>query len=271
MIGLFLAIAVFATDQGKAVQLTFPHEPGIKSLELRWQGKTVPFILTQDNWVTVVGVDLDTKPGDHPSDMLVTMNDGRRETRAATIQVRSTRFPTTELKVEERFVQLNPRDQTRSAREAQEISKIFATVTPEILWDKPFTIPIPGGRGSNFGHRRVFNGQPRAPHNGADLRAQTGTPIQSTNRGRVVMAKDLFFTGNTVIVDHGLGIYSLYAHLSRLDVKEGAIVENGQQVGLAGATGRVTGPHLHWGIRVQGARVDPFSLVNLESSSFAAN
>jgi murein DD-endopeptidase MepM/ murein hydrolase activator NlpD len=96
------------------------------------------------------------------------------------------------------------------------------------------------------------------------LRAKTGTPIHATNRGRVVLAKSLFFTGNTVILDHGLGIYSLYAHLSRIDVKVGNIINNGQQVGLSGATGRVTGPHLHWGMVVQGARVDPFTLVNLK-------
>ena len=130
---------------------------------------------------------------------------------------------------------------------------------------KPFSIPIPGETsGTNFGHRRIFNGEPRAPHAGADLRAKTGTPIHATNRGRVVLAKSLFFTGNTVILDHGMGIYSLYAHLSRLDVKVGDIINNGQQVGLSGATGRVTGPHLHWGMMVQGARVDPFTLVNLK-------
>ncbi len=263
--------ATFTTNQGKAVQLTFPNEAGVRSIEMKWQGKTVPFVLLKDSWITVVGVDLDIKPGDHPGDVLVTRADGRMETRSTTIRVESTNFPTTELQVEERFVQLNPADQTRSGREAQEISKIFGVVTPEILWDKPFSAPIPGGRGANFGHRRVFNGEPRAPHNGADLRAQTGTPIRSTNRGRVVMAKNLFFTGNTVIVDHGLGIYSLYAHLSRIDARLNAIIENGQQVGLAGATGRVTGPHLHWGIRVQGARVDPFSLVNMASSSLGAN
>ena len=100
-----------------------------------------------------------------------------------------------------------------------------------------------------------------ATHSGADLRAATGTPVHATNRGRVVLSKDLFFTGNTVIVDHGLGIYSLYAHLSRMDVKRGVVVKSNQIVGLAGATGRVTGPHLHWAIRMQGARVDPFSLV----------
>ncbi|HEY2829749.1 MAG TPA: M23 family metallopeptidase, partial [Thermoanaerobaculia bacterium] len=134
-------------------------------------------------------------------------------------------------------------------------------ISTEIVPDEPFTVPIPGASGTNFGSRRIFNGEPRAPHSGADLHATRGTPVHATNRGRVVLAKNLFFTGNTVILDHGLGIYSLYAHLSRIDVHAGDTVKNGQIVGLVGATGRVTAPHLHWGMRVQGARVDPFSLV----------
>jgi murein DD-endopeptidase MepM/ murein hydrolase activator NlpD len=188
------------------------------------------------------------------------MNDGRVEKREAAIRVAAKKYPTTELKVEERFVQLSPTDQARANREAQETDAIYKRITPEAMWEESFTIPIPGRAGTNFGHRRVFNGEPRAPHNGADLRATTGTKIQATNRGRVVLAKNLFFSGNTVILDHGLGVYSLYAHLSRIDVKSGTLVNNGQVVGLAGATGRVTGPHLHWGVRVQGARVDPFTL-----------
>jgi murein DD-endopeptidase MepM/ murein hydrolase activator NlpD len=109
----------------------------------------------------------------------------------------------------------------------------------------------------------VFNGQPRSPHSGADLRARTGTPILAANRGRVVLAKDLFYSGNAVFIDHGYGLYTTYLHLSEIGVKVGDIVERGQQLGLAGATGRVTGPHLHWGVRLLDARVDPFSLVRL--------
>jgi murein DD-endopeptidase MepM/ murein hydrolase activator NlpD len=96
------------------------------------------------------------------------------------------------------------------------------------------------------------------------LKASTGTPIHATNRGRVVLAKNLFFSGNTVILDHGLGIYTVYAHLSRIDVKPAQVVGEDQLLGLAGATGRVTGPHLHWAARIQGARVDPFSLLRME-------
>jgi len=162
-------------------------------------------------------------------------------------------------------VELSPANQQRAAREAKELDKIYATATPEILWAKPFRSPIPGqAKGSNFGHRRVFNGQPRAPHAGSDLKAATGTPIHATNRGRVTLAKNLFFTGNTVVLDHGIGVYTIYAHLSKIDVKVGDIVEENQLLGLAGATGRVTGPHLHWSARIQGARVDPFSLLSIK-------
>jgi murein DD-endopeptidase MepM/ murein hydrolase activator NlpD len=262
MIFLLLAITLTA-NQGEAVQISLPHEPGMKSIVVEWTMKTVPAIRVQERWISVIGVDVNQAAGEHKADVIVTMDDGRVDRREAVIKVGSTDFPTTQLKVAEQFVQLSPANQERANREAKEIDAIYSKITDAILWEQPFTSPIPGGTGSNFGHRRVFNGEARAPHAGADLRAKTGTPIQAANRGRVVLSKNLFFTGNTVILDHGLGIYSLYAHLSRLDVKSGTIVTRGQLVGLAGATGRVTGPHLHWGIRVQGARVDPFSLIEM--------
>lgn len=265
MIGLLLTLAVVTANQGNAVRLTFPNEAGVKSVEVDWENKKIPCVRVQDSWVTVIGVDVDAKPGEHKADVLYAMQDGKVDKRETVINVVRTAFPTTELKVEEKFVQLNPRDLARATREAKETDAIHAAITNEILWDKPFSVPISGGKGANFGHRRIFNGEPRAPHAGADLRATTGTPIHSANRGRVVLAKNLFFTGNTVILDHGLGIYSLYAHLSRIDVKLGMIVESEEVLGLSGATGRVTGPHLHWGMKVQGARVDPFSLVQMEN------
>ncbi|HEV2721667.1 MAG TPA: M23 family metallopeptidase, partial [Thermoanaerobaculia bacterium] len=212
-------------------------------------------------WTTFLGVDLDAKPGQHTAEALLTMDRGRVERREIVVDVRAQKFPTTPLNVEQRFVELNPADLARSSRESKEAGAIYERITTDIVPDEPFTVPIPGGVGKNFGERRIFNGEPRAPHSGADIHAAAGTPVHATNRGRVMLAKTLFFTGNTVIIDHGLGIVSLYAHLSRIDVKSGEIVKNGQLIGLVGATGRVTAPHLHWGMRVQGARVDPFSLV----------
>ena len=261
MFAFLLLAAVVTVPQGKAFQLRVPHQDGIQSVQLQWQNKKVPYIRVGEEWVAVVGVDLDVKPGKYPTTVEITRAAGVTKD-TVDVQVSSVRFPTTQLQVEERFVQLNPRDLARANSEAKEIETIHNTIGNEILWSEVFRSPVAGvAAGSNFGHRRVFNGQPRNPHNGADLRARTGTPILAANRGRVALAKDLFFTGNTVIVDHGLGIYTLYAHLSRIDVKQGSVVDRGQLLGLAGATGRVTGPHLHWGARVQGARVDPFSLM----------
>jgi len=262
---LFAAAAVFAANQGSVVRITIPHEPGMKAVEIVWDNERAPMIRTNDAWTTILGVDLDRNPGEHNAQVLVTMESGTVDNREVVISVVEKEYPTTELKVAEQFVELSPANLARANREAKETETIFNTITGEALWVKPFASPIPGRTGTNFGHRRVFNGEPRAPHSGADLRATTGTPIHATNRGRVVLAKNLFFTGNTVILDHGLGIYSLYAHLSRIDVMRGTIVNGGQTLGLAGATGRVTGPHLHWAVRAQGARVDPFTLVGMGS------
>jgi murein DD-endopeptidase MepM/ murein hydrolase activator NlpD len=191
-------------------------------------------------------------------------DDGRKRVASEPVIVGAQHYPTTELQVEERYVELSPEDQARADREGAETTAIYDTFTPERFWTEPFQIPVRGAKdGRNFGHRRVFNGQPRAPHSGADLRATTGTPIYAANRGRVVLAKNLFYSGNAVFIDHGFGLYTTYLHLSKIDVAVGDIVDRGEQLGLAGATGRVTGPHLHWGVRLLDARVDPFSLVRL--------
>jgi murein DD-endopeptidase MepM/ murein hydrolase activator NlpD len=261
MIGLFLAAVVSTAKQGTAAVVKIPNEPRVRAAEVVWRKENVPAIHTGNEWTTILGVDLDTTPGEHKTEALLTMDDGRVERREISVNVVAKRFPTTQLKVAEKFVELNEADLARSRREASETNAIYSRITTSIVPEEAFSDPIPGVAGTNFGERRIFNGAPRAPHSGADLHAAAGTPVHATNRGRVVLAKNLFFTGNTVILDHGLGIYSLYAHLSRIDVKSGEIVKNGQLVGLVGATGRVTAPHLHWGMRVQGARVDPFSLV----------
>jgi len=257
-----LLATLIAGQQGQAVRLSLPDEPGIEKVEIRFQGKVIPYTHAGPEWFTVVGLDLDIKPGTYNGDVRVTKN-SKVELRSLKIDVKAVKFPVERLQVAEKYVELSPEDTERALREAKELDEIHNTITGDVLWKQPFVVPIPGGTGVSFGKRRVFNGESRNPHAGADLKAATGTPIRSTNRGRVVLARDLFFTGNTVIVDHGLGIYTLYAHLSRIDVAKDDVVERAQVIGLAGATGRVTGPHLHWGARVQNTRVDPFSLINL--------
>jgi len=257
-----LLITTVAAQQGQAVRLSLPDQPGMEFAQIQWQGKSIPYTKIGKEWITVIGVDLDVKASDYPAEIEVTRN-GNVEKSDLTVHVKEVKFPVEHLQVEEQYVELSPENTERALREARELEDIHNSISPEALWREPFIVPIPGGVGSSFGKRRVFNGESRNPHAGADLKATTGTPIRSANRGRVVLAKNLFFTGNTVIVDHGLGVYTLYAHLSRMNVKEGEIVERAKIIGLAGATGRVTGPHLHWGAKVQNTRVDPFSLINL--------
>jgi murein DD-endopeptidase MepM/ murein hydrolase activator NlpD len=261
---LLLALAGLSAAQGEALEIVIPDEQGLAAVHAEWNEQRVPFVRDGDRWLTVIGVDLDTAAGDHP--LVVERDFGADDRRRATghVEVTAKQFPTTELTVEPGYVDLSPENQERAAREARETAAIYATVTPERYWSEPFAVPIPGATsGNNFGHRRVFNGQSRDPHSGADLRATTGTPIHAANRGRVVLAKDLFFSGNAVFIDHGLGVYTVYLHLSEIRVVPGEMLEKGTLLGLAGATGRVTGPHLHWGVRVQNARVDPFSLLAL--------
>ena len=259
-----LALAAWVAGQGQALQMSYPVEPGLTGVTVRWSGHQVPFTLRGDRWLATVGVDLDSRPGDHAVDVTFAYEGGRTRLVREPIVVNAVEYPTTKLEVEERYVELNPEDQARADREAAETSAIYDTFTPERYWSESFDVPVRGAKdGRNFGHRRVFNNQPRSPHSGADLRAATGTAVLAANRGRVVLAKDLFFSGNAVYLDHGHGLYTTYLHLSKLDVVVGDFVERGQQIGLAGATGRVTGPHLHWGVRLLDARVDPFSLIRI--------
>ncbi len=144
-----------------------------------------------------------------------------------------------------------------------ELHEIWDHPAPQRLWASLFVRPVPDPANSAFGTRSVYNGEPRSPHSGADFLSPTGRPVKAPNAGRVRLAASLYFTGNTVIIDHGLGLFSLLAHLSEIDVKDGEEVTAGQIIGKVGATGRVTGPHLHWTVRDNNARVDPLSLLFL--------
>ncbi len=261
---IFAVVATLTVGQGQVLRIDVPDEPGLEKVAARWNDNTVPFVKDAKGWFTLVGIDLEKSSGTQAMEVVWTYRDGRVRRGDRNIDVMEQQFRTTRLEVAPEYVELSDENATRAARERDEINKIYAHILPDALWIGPFTVPIIGATdGRNFGHRRVFNDQPRAPHSGADLTAATGTEIRAANRGRVVLAKNLFFSGNAVFVDHGLGIYSVYLHLSEMHVKPGEMIDKGQVLGLAGATGRVTGPHLHWGVRVQGARVDPFSLLGV--------
>jgi len=264
---MFVAVlAALSAVQGEAIEISRASEPDLSAVEILWNERRIPFVRSDERWFTVLGVDLDAQPGEHEARLVFHYRDGSTRDETETINVGAKEFPTTRLTVEPKYVELSPENQARSAAEREEINAIYQHLTPRAYWQEVFEVPVPGTTGGrNFGHRRVFNDQPRAPHSGADLTAATGTRIQAANRGRVVLAKELFYSGNAVFIDHGLGVYTVYLHLSEIGVEVGMMVDKGEVIGLAGATGRVTGPHLHWGVRILDARVDPFSLLELNA------
>jgi len=166
-------------------------------------------------------------------------------------------YPVQELTVDDSMVNLSAQDLARADAEERRVAALWDRAGP-----RRFTLPLhpPLRRlapGRSFGARRIFNGEPRSPHSGVDYRAAAGTPVETAAAGRVVLAENHFFSGNSVYVDHGGGMVSMYFHLDTMAVVEGDDVERGQAVGTVGSTGRSTGPHLHFGLRWQGARIDP--------------
>lgn len=219
------------------------------------------FSETSDSvWQGLIGIDLGTKPGEYVIQVKGTIA-GKPVAYQHTITVLNKEFPVRRLTVDSKFVNPPQESLNRISRESKQVQSIFAKLTPQKLWSGPFIAPVPGPPISAFGKRNILNGQERSPHSGTDFKGAAGTPIKAPNEGVVVLTEDLYFSGNTIIIDHGLGLYSYFAHLSGFASKEGDTVRAGDIVGYVGATGRVTGPHLHWTVRLVQTLVDPLSLI----------
>jgi murein DD-endopeptidase MepM/ murein hydrolase activator NlpD len=177
--------------------------------------------------------------------------------------VRGGDFAVERLTLPRHLVELAPKDLERALRERDRLEALFAVSSDERLWNEGLRSPLDGVEPRrNFGRRRILNGEPRSPHSGIDYPARAGTPIRAVARGRVAMVDTLFFTGHTVIVDHGFGLFSVYAHLAAVTVEQTQLLERGAVLGRVGATGRATGPHLHLSLRLHSARVDPLDLLD---------
>jgi murein DD-endopeptidase MepM/ murein hydrolase activator NlpD len=217
-----------------------------------------------DGHAAVAGIDLETAPGRAPWRIGVVDATGTSRATTGTLAIRARQFPVQRLTLPEHQVDLDPEAARRAEAEAAALRALYDTSTPERLWRGTFTRPVGGdGEGHGFGARRIINGKPRRPHSGLDYSAPKGTPVVAANRGRVALVGDFFFPGRFVALDHGLGLYTLYMHLDRVDVAEGAAIERGETLGAVGATGRATGPHLHFAAQVGRARVDPLSLLGV--------
>jgi murein DD-endopeptidase MepM/ murein hydrolase activator NlpD len=204
-------------------------------------------------WTALVGIPLSAAPGE--ASIAVQAPDGGQRQVAYTVAPK--RYSEQQLKVSPRTVDLSPEDLARYERERAHQAVVMATFSQPLPQALRMQVPTPGRRSSSFGLRRVFNGQARSPHSGMDIAAGTGTPVLAPLPGRVIDIGDYFFNGNTVWLDHGGGLLSMVCHLSVIDVQPGDVLKTGERVGAVGATGRVTGPHLHWGVMLNRAMVDP--------------
>ncbi len=230
-----------------------------------WQGHDVTFApsTNRDVWYALAGVDLEVVPGNYPLELRATLPNGSVLREQRTVGVARAKFPTETLHVPPRFVEPGPEDRQHIEADQQLKHAAFAHEAPAAEWSGNFRPPVDTAVSEGFGTRRTFNGKLASIHRGLDYHAAPGTPVRAANSGEVVLAHELFYEGNCVIIDHGLGFATIYMHLSQLDVSEGQQVEKGQEIGLSGATGRATGPHLHVAARWQGAYLDPAQLWTL--------
>lgn len=216
----------------------------------------VPLLVLGDasHWTALVGIALSAEPGE--AHIVVQAGEGASRELAYTITPK--RYSEQRLTVPPRTVDLSPKDQARYERERAHQAMVMATFSePPPQTSLRMRVPVPGRRSSSFGLRRVFNGQARNPHSGMDIAAGTGTPVVAPLPARVIDTGDYFFNGQTVWLDHGGGLLSMVCHLSAIDVKTGDTLKTGERLGAVGATGRVTGPHLHWGVMLNRTMVDP--------------
>ena len=269
--GAELRLSSPQSSQGSLLLVEVRSAKPLKELKGEWAGKETLFWTAQPAakasyslYRALLGVDLEEAAGKYDFAVTANTQSGEKLSCHTTVAVNAGHFATESLRVEEQFVQPDPEQLKRAQAEQERLREILGHATPERLWQGNFRIPLDGvTTGKNFGKRRILNGQSGSPHGGVDLPATTGTPVYAAQRGRVVLAEELFFPGNTVVVDHGLGIYTFYGHLSEISVMAGEEVDPGALLGKVGATGRVTGPHLHWGLTVNRARVDPLLILKL--------
>lgn len=238
--------------------------PGAKALEGEWLGRDVQFFRSADRgvWIALAGVDVEAAVG--PSELHITAHGESKDTDLSRpVEIHAAHYRTGALTVSPKFVQPPPEALKQIEEESKLKAEVFAASADKPLWSGSFHAPVASMPTDSFGTRRMFNGKLASIHKGADFRASAGTPVHASNSGLVVLARPLYYEGNCVVIDHGMGLFTLSMHFSRIDVHEGQHVKAGDRLGLSGATGRVTGPHLHWAVRWQGAYLDPVKLLHL--------
>ena len=236
------------------------------AVEGQWFGRKIEFFPARGGrgWFALAGVDVETPAGPSSLKILVREAQGGMRDLSRTVAIRTAHYRTGSLSVAPKFVEPGPEEMARIKTETALKERVFGQSAAEPLWQAEFRAPVAAAATDSFGTRRTFNGKLASIHKGMDFRARIGTAVRAANSGTVVLAQALYYEGNCVVIDHGLGLYTLSMHLSRIDVHEGQHVRKGERIGLSGATGRVTGPHLHWAVRWQGAYLDPAKLLRMK-------
>jgi len=239
--------------------------PAAAEVDGNWLGGKIEFFRAKDGraWLALAGVDVEAPVGSSTLHISVKSAGGETRDLSEPVEIHAAHYRTETLNVEPKFVEPGPDDLKRIEAEVALKQKVFGASLPEPEWSGDFIAPVKAQPTDSFGVRRTFNGKLASVHKGMDFRAASGTPVHAANSGVVVLARPLYFEGNCVAIDHGLGLFTISMHLSRIDVHEGERVVEGQRLGLSGATGRVTGPHLHWAVRWQGAYLDPAKLLQM--------
>lgn len=251
--------------QGEVCLMRAAGPKNVKYMEGEFQGRKIPMTLNSSGkfYEALLGVDLDAKPAKYQVKVRGQDKGGKGFFGVSPLEVKKVSFKTQTLSLPSSMVDLDPKTLERVNGETKRVEDLFQRIRKEKLWKGRFLQPVPGEISTPFGLRRVINRQNKNPHSGVDLRAGEGTPVLASNAGFVVMVDDLFFSGKSVVLDHGQGIFSMYFHLSEILAREGERISKGDVLGQVGSTGRSTGPHLHWGIRIHGSKVDPFSLLRV--------
>jgi murein DD-endopeptidase MepM/ murein hydrolase activator NlpD len=231
-----------------------------------WLGQKLQFFRGREKqaWYALAGVDVKAQTGSSTLEISARDASGAPLDLSRSVEILPAHYRTGTLTVAPKFVEPGSDELAQIKAEVELKTKIFASSAAEPLWSGNFRAPIHSPPTDSFGTRRIFNGQLASVHEGMDFRAATGTPVHAGNSGVVVLARPLYYEGNCVVIDHGLGLFTISMHLSRIDVHEGDRVTAGQLIGLSGATGRVTGPHLHWAVRLQNAYLDPAKMLRLD-------
>jgi len=234
-------------------------------VEATFRNRTIPFFKTTTigEYGALLGIDLADAPSQEEVAVHVQDNPERALIQHYRISVLKNKFGVQELTLPKESVDLDEKTLKRVKAEQRRMIESMSVVTSKQLWKGQFIMPVEGNTAGTFGRRRVINGQPRNPHTGEDIYAPMGTKVAASNSGIVELTGDFFFSGKSIIIDHGLGLFTMYFHLSEVLVNNREHVPKGKIIGLVGATGRVTGPHLHWGVRLNEARVNPLSLMKL--------